>query len=423
MFNRYNKYILSIGADNLHGGAGGVGKYVITQQRLANENNIGYFYLFYVKKIIKSKMIIFRWGLILDNKYLGFFSTNQVKQIIKKNKINIDSVYLQHFIWSKVSEVDKILTFVNKKIYVLLHDYYTCCTKYMLVKNDVYCNANWLGDNSCLDCKNYKESINKEGIMWKSLNKFNEKINYISPSVCTKNIFLRFHPNIKEEKVIVVPNQNIIISKDDSVVKLNDKIRVAFLGNSNPMKGWDEYNKLVNIFKDKYDFYLFNSFGVTIDGTKTIHAKYDSNHLNGMVDFVTENNIDVVILWAKWPETFSYVACEALASKCYMIGYKDSGNIVDLINNYKTGKIYNAFNELIFDMNNIETFTNKINDYRMSTNNVKIELKDNSNIIVDLKTEDISKEKMNLLLPKNHLHIFNFILDKMLRHMFDMEEN
>lgn len=419
---KYNKYILSMSFGNLHGGVGGVDKYVITQQKNANENNIGYLYLFYVKKIIKNKMIGFRFGLILDGKYLGIYTANQIIKFLKVNKINIEVVYINHLLFAKLNEIDKILSFVNKKIYLILHDYYSCCSNYFLAKNYTYCNANNLGDNPCLDCPKYEESLDKESKIWTMLNKYKENLYFFSVSNCTKNIFLKFHTDIDSNRVIVVPNQNIIIEKDDSKVLKNSKLKIAFLGNSNLYKGWDEFKTLVNKFKCNYDFYLFNSYGKIIDGAKTINAKYDSKHINGMVDFIKEENIDVVVLWAKWPETFSYVACEALASKCYMIAYKYSGNIVDIIKNYKSGIIYDSFEDLLNDMLNQEQFEKVVNEYRSSLNNISIKNVDNANLINGLNDQTTNTLEHKFKMPSNLIHPINCIFNIILKKKYNMED-
>lgn len=418
---KYSKYILSFSFGNLHAGTGGVDKYVITQQKIANANNIGYFYLFYIKKMIKGKIVGFRFGLIIDGKYIGIFTTKQVIKMLQVNQINIEKVYINHLLFSKIKEVDKILSYVKKDIYLVLHDYYTCCTNYFLVKDNNYCNVNKLGDLPCLNCRHYKYSLKKENEIWHMLSKYKNNLYFISVSNCTKNIFLKFHADINPDRVIVVPNQNIIYGEDDSCMKTNAKLKIAYLGNDNINKGWNEFKFLVDKFKNSYDFYLFNSFGKQIDGAKTINAKYDSNHINGMVDFVKEENIDAVVLWAKWPETFSYVACESLASKCYMIGYKNSGNIVDIINNNKSGKVYNSFNDLINDMSDINNFTKSVTAYRKSLVGINISNVDNKNLVYGLTPESNKLQNHSLKLSLN-INIINVIFDKYLKRKYKMED-
>ena len=46
-----------------------------------------------------------------------------------------------------------------------------------------------------------------------------------------------------------------------------------------------------------------------------------------MVETLRKHQIDVTLLWSLCPETFSFTLFESLAAGCYVLTYKDSGNI------------------------------------------------------------------------------------------------
>jgi hypothetical protein len=46
-----------------------------------------------------------------------------------------------------------------------------------------------------------------------------------------------------------------------------------------------------------------------------------------MIEALASAKIDVVVVWAQWPETFCYVVHEALAAGAYVIARQAAGNV------------------------------------------------------------------------------------------------
>ena len=59
--------------------------------------------------------------------------------------------------------------------------------------------------------------------------------------------------------------------------------------------------------------------------------------------------IDAAFIWPNWPETFSFVAYEALQAGCLIITHPDSGNVFDAAKSMNKLIVFENFEDLVFD--------------------------------------------------------------------------
>ena len=55
--------------------------------------------------------------------------------------------------------------------------------------------------------------------------------------------------------------------------------------------------------------------------------KVSAQERSAMVEAVAEQNVDVVVSWSLWPETFCFAVHEALAGGAFVVARKDAGNV------------------------------------------------------------------------------------------------
>ena len=58
-----------------------------------------------------------------------------------------------------------------------------------------------------------------------------------------------------------------------------------------------------------------------------------------MTKALRDNDIQVALLWAKWPETYSYTFYESLSANLYIITNRVSGNITNQVEERRCGMI------------------------------------------------------------------------------------
>lgn len=122
---------------------------------------------------------------------------------------------------------------------------------------------------------------------------------------------------------------------------LSRPIRVAFLGHTASHKGWNAFIDVVEkcANDNRYEFYHLGAGTKSLKRVTFEHASVAEDGPTAMLDKLKAAEIDVVLLWSIWPETFSFVVHEALAAGCAVITSKHSGNIASLLKNSRNGEV------------------------------------------------------------------------------------
>ena len=382
------KYILAISFANYVIAKSGMPKVMLSHQILFNKAETSYISLFSVKKnIYHDKYTLFCYfGILVDGEFIGVYSINEIIKMLKSLDINgydLLGIHIHHLLYIKLKHIQRLLDHVlNVPIKIFLHDYYYACTRYNLMYNkEYYCGGKGLNSINCSGCKYYESSIKQEKLIHEIFTTHKERITFISPSDITKDIFLRFHPEYKNQ-TIVISHQNLIGHNKDNLelIEKNEKIRIAFLGMPARHKGWDAWVKLVNYLpKDKYEFYVFNSSKDEYEGMNKVYIQFDGSHLNSMVDALCKNKIHIAFLWAIWPETYSYTCFESYAANAFIITNEYSGNITDVIKKYNNVMILS--DNYCEVLSHYDSLREMINSYRLNNQGGPLLLEDNDEIV------------------------------------------
>lgn len=271
----------------------------------------------------------------LNGKYIGTIPLSNLNQLkIPSTKIIIHSLLGYSGNVLKFLQ-DQSLNF-NHIIILYLHDYFLICENYNLLRNNIeYCHAPSPLSQSCAICAFGKKRV----LRTKRINSFIRKTKAlgISPSKFTTELYRN---SINKFKIITIPHLDLI--KSNRRVKKDKKIRIGYVGGIQPSKGYKIFEKSADLLKDStnYEFYHINSSGFTptdwVSPIKSSTTKSPLSTINKIKSFC----IDIIFIPSIWPETFSFVATEALISGCSIICFKDSGNIKDLVTQHDQGHVY-----------------------------------------------------------------------------------
>ena len=66
-----------------------------------------------------------------------------------------------------------------------------------------------------------------------------------------------------------------------------------------------------------------------------------------MIQALAAGEVDLVLHWANWPETFSFSTCEAMASGAYVVTRSESGNVAELVRSTGRGVVLDDDEELM----------------------------------------------------------------------------
>ena len=354
------RYIVSFSFVNYLHGASGIAKVILAHQQMYNNADISYINLFAVKKMVcDDKYTLFCvYGLIVDGEYKGIYQMNQLIDMFQLWNISggkMLDIHIHHLLYIKLGQIRFLLSsFSNVPIKVYIHDYYNACSNYTLIRNgETYCGGLGLNPEHCAGCRSYINSLERTTKIHAFLDEFSKRIIFISPSEVAKKVFCNFYVTY-QDKVMVIPHQcfDMRYTGNMDAVAENSKIIIGFLGRPAFHKGWRQWEKLCSVNKkDSYELLLFNSYDETYPNMRTVKIGYMAENLNAMTDALTKHKVDVVLLWALWPETYSYTCFEAFSANTFIITNTISGNITDVVKNNRNGIILNSESELfeLFD--------------------------------------------------------------------------
>lgn len=230
---------------------------------------------------------------------------------------------------------------VRGKILYFLHDYYIICRyRFLYLKNE-FCL-----DNKevlrCSECKVREENEKRYGYLKNIFKKHHVLL--IAPSETVKRIVRQVYV---EEEILVIPHLTYV--KKTCSKKINYKKKIAYVGLASPLKGWDEFIKIVKALHGLYDFYCLGSCGEEqrVEGVTYVSVGSPEAEFLTMNQALTELEIDIAYLGSLCPETYSYTYYECFEEGIFVITNVRSGNIAEEVLRNGNGKVFTCTAEMI----------------------------------------------------------------------------
>lgn len=246
----------------------------------------------------------------------------QYKTILDKlfSVLNIDFVHIHHMAHHYFDLVNAL---AERKIpyMVSLHDFYLVCpTILLLEKGEKYCVDN--KNRDCKACLKRLRSIDDSKFIdtWRELSYqlLKNAKELIAPSESTKVIFNQYYKDLEIKVIEHGMNQSDFLPAEQ-ILKKSDKKNIAFLGGLNPSKGLDFMKELIEKANNDELPYNIHLFGKASDWkmntSKKNYTFHNTYNRSEVAKILKENNIDLVLLLAIWPETYSYTLTEAVISE------------------------------------------------------------------------------------------------------------
>jgi|GEM_PF-314687 len=299
----------------------------------------------YIKREVESghKILLFTFNFhrktydltfVYNNHNLAFYATNieQIKNILTKY-VKIDSIILSETVsFPTISNLlDLILSLQethNAKLTTLIHDYFCICPCYTLLDhNDTFCGP---PDNisHCLNClpqNNQEFRIfykNPDIIFWRRKWKYvlDQSHEIICFSNASKEILLKAYPNIPYGKILVKPHgtdhlNNLLLEENLSTNRQinTDILRIGILGNIQIPKGAAIVEKMLAIIEEEQKNIQIIIIGEIATSVNSKHLKITGKYTHDSLPHIIQtSNIDIFLIPAIWPETFSYTSEEIM---------------------------------------------------------------------------------------------------------------
>lgn len=367
-------------------------------------------YVFFIAKVINNAIVFTEISNGHQMKYhfpMKAFEPHTLNNeeyviIMKKfmNTFNIDLIHVHHLMGHSF-DIFQIAEELKVPLMYTIHDFFCICPRVNLInEKGKYCDTPGRAEcNLCLsNFYNYPEDFIRS---WRSYFQkgFGICAHIVAPSNSSRDIVLRYYPEIKD-KIIVIEHghdlKKIGQNVEDHYIGNNNIFHIAYIGNLAPHKGRDIFYSLAKS-EELSGFTKWSIIGLSDKTRETgYYPEHNINLLGSYSDFnhlrelVRSNKIDLVLLPAIWPETFSFTLSEAWSLGIPVLG-SDLGAIQERITQTHGG--------WTVDTSNIKAVISKIlyiihsqREYQTVRENVRK---------IQLVSKETAAEQYNQLYQKN----------------------
>ena len=284
-------------------------------------------------------------GVNVDSTSVGHYGMIQLALILRwlqsSQEACVVACHVHHLMNFSPSGVAHLLgTLQVPRIRVFLHDYYTICPQFNLLREGrEYCGAD------CHDCGTEERRTPHFSMMKRFFKDLEAE--FVAPSQIAGDIWGKAFPE-HAEKVRVVPHQNgserrISFSRS-GITSPGYRPRIAYLGYESVNKGIEAWRGLVSSpdLKKKYAFYHLGAAGIRLSGVKYVAVSFLEEGPDAMVKALQKNRIDIALLWSIWPETYSFTVFEAFAANAFVLTNEVSGNIAAQVRESGRGMVFGS---------------------------------------------------------------------------------
>lgn len=365
-----NGMVVSLSQDNYIENVGGVQIFVWDEQAVLNQDCIDYVHLspVYSKPRLAYENEENHIRVIVNGKRVGFSTSEKTLDALANfGQEKILKLVVHHMLGFNPEWVTELISSLGKhRAEFWLHDNFSICPGYTLLRNDVtFCDAPPVDSNSCRLCVYGAERINHHAPAIRALFEQNE-ITVFAPSEFTLQLW-KEKGGLPYAHAEVLEHASLEVNPPELGGEIIEHrpIKIAYLGNPIFYKGWEQWKRLILEFSgdDRFEFF---HFGLNTDHSLPQHFKrvmVSKEDRFAMVDTLKDHDIDVCFLWSICPESFSFTLYESMAAGCYILAHKDSGNIQFTVRQREVGEIFDSLDQLIKRMQS-ETFVQDIYDYR-----------------------------------------------------------
>lgn len=283
---------------------------------------------------------------VAEGKLLGLSPLAAVCDVLTKVRSRGDrapTLIVHSVMGFAVTDVVKVYAALKpeRRLY-WLHDYFSLCEGFNLLRNDAhFCGAPPETSLACRVCvygKTRHKHLERMRTVFETC-----QFEIASPSAAALEIW-RKSAALPRRNETVHPHWRLA-SEDTSKKRVRragsrKRVSIAFVGFATAGKGWPMFCELVQRLQNDphYKFYHFAA-----DGTSSLpQVQFVRTEVTAADRFATQRllmdyGIHVVAVLSPWPETFSYVAHEAVAAGARILCLEDSGNVADLVRKLDCG--------------------------------------------------------------------------------------
>ncbi len=379
------RLLLSISYGNYRTSNGGTDKAILSHSKMFIDSGFKYVYLFPLNIFPRHPLPRNPfWGLIEDGTFLGAFHTSGILEYLNKLCVEkgwrIACAHIHHLMNVNISKLSEIVSALDCDVYFYVHDYYNICGSINMLRSDTHKLCHGSLNEKCAGCKFYSRSVKHKKAFLSLLKCVSQNYFFICPSDAAKKHFLLGYPEFSE-KTIVIYHQTF---NDDFYGNRDCQfpVKIAYIGSPLDIKGWNQFSKVVGLYAQNksYEFYYFSKKEMPIDKAKHVIVDFNKD-INAMTKALREYEIDCVLLWSIWPETYSYTYYEAYSSNCFIISNPNSGNIQYQIKEHNSGVVFENEEDLFAFFENSNYVKECISAYKRNSKKIPLNATENDYVV------------------------------------------
>jgi hypothetical protein len=275
-------------------------------------------------------------GVVLNGQAVGAFAPRVVAQVLGDLAGAVPagerSFAIHSLLGHRADETVAILRAAGLKAGLFwLHDYASLCAGFHLLRNDVQdCAAPPPDSPACSVCAYLPmrgRHLEEHEKLFRRLD-----LTVVSPSPSALELW-RSSWTYPAKAEVVLPHARLVERGPAPVARGKRPLRIAHAGLQHGHKGWPVFRALALEHRDdpRYAFLHLGAYaerGLPVEFHEVVASRENPAAMRQALE---ENEVDVVLLWPLWRETFSLVAYEAVAAGCAIVTNPDSGNIAAFV--------------------------------------------------------------------------------------------
>lgn len=370
-------FVLAISHDSFQAFTGGIQTLINDEMRTLAKEGVSQIHLCPLERIDQLSKDAEHLNLIVsvDGKALAVADAPSMVAVLQKlGAGECRSIQIHHTMNWNLSLIDKLLETVKATPkFFWLHDYYSVCRSYNLLRNDrAFCNAPPLNSNSCSICRYGPSRPGHMGSFKALFERWN--FAFLTPSQKAADVWLKAYPEYASRlKITPIYHLEPTTSQNVREDSKDRKIRIAFPGIAYEFKGWSLWRKLVEALQTNPNYELLHLGQKVGELQRTAfperfrRIRSGPSNPDALPKAFQEEKVDIIFYCPIWPETFSLIAYEAHAAGCWTLSTEDSGNVAAYITESKSGKVFPDIDSLIAYLSNVDRVREDLTNYKAST--------------------------------------------------------
>lgn len=342
--------VVSVSHDRYIDNVGGTQLVIGDEQQKFNNDRFSYFHISptIARTYLPSVGDMPDLQIVLNGKFVGIASYRTIASALRglPRTVPLIKLLVVHSILghetSGLMEVAQALE--PKKCFYWIHDFSSACESYNLLRNNIaYCAAPPADSMACRVCVHGDTRSPHTAKVRELFSTISFRV--VAPSKVALDIWLET-TDLPFMDASVHPHcqlREATYRSDREDAKIDAPARVAFVGLPIYRKGFHLLEQLLfRLSEDKsYHFFHFASEDtlVHLHGVTSVPISVTADAPQAMADCLREHDIDLVLMLAPWPETFSFVTYEAIAGGADVIALSVSGNVAVVLRQCARGVV------------------------------------------------------------------------------------